>query len=108
MKVYTNGLFYIAEYKMKELFNSNTLEGIIGYDKIDVETINIETLDIGVLERNILKKLTKEIGKIILDNKELYITEINNIPVTKEVLKEMIINKFVNMPMKCKSLAISN
>lgn len=97
MKVYTNGLFYIAEYKMKELFNSNTLEGIIGYDKIDVETINIETLDIGVLERNILKKLTKEIGKIILDNKELYITEINNIPVTKEVLKEIVINKFINI-----------
>ena len=94
MKIYTNWLYCVAEYKLKGLLGENILNKITGYEKMDIETIDIDNINLEVLEKKILKKLTKEVGVMVIDNKEMYITELNNIPVDIVLLKQLINSTF--------------
>lgn len=61
---------------------------------MDIETIDIDNINLEVLEKKILKKLTRKVGIMIINNEEMYITELNNIPVDIVTLKQLINNTF--------------
>ena len=94
MKIYTNGLYCVAEYKLKGLLGENILNKITGYEEMDIETIDIDNINLEVLEKKILKKLTRKVGVMVINNEEMYITELNNIPVDIVLLKQLINNTF--------------
>lgn len=62
MKIYTNGLYCVAEYKLKGLLGENILNKITGYEEMDITELNNIPVDIVTLKQlinNTFNKLSR-------------------------------------------------